>query len=1827
MSIPNANAFDVINIIPEVQSIHDPKLKTLVSEVLPSVAASEASEQVNKAIATAVWEKALGYMLTFYAPSPDVDNEDYVKTAKTIVDLQIIQKLQALAKLESENILINNSQLDVNAKLLVNQDAILAQKISILNALKDLAPANLQERIKKLKKSYLKEGWNVRDRTAEYSASQTVFNALIQGGQALPPIPTPTVQFEAEFRKEKHQFREEVIIKTIRLIQAALKINKYQGESLTVEARNRLSSLLSEQYKELRQILATRSSLLEQRLNNNEQVRLEIQQGLRLGEKAEDYPVNILTEDISLISRRVAESISEESDVVYENEKQLHLLTQELHQRDLKVALAKLEARQLGIERAPLDPNLSCEKLLERRTARLAIEQERFEIRNSNIDAIIKAEKALKTSLQKQLTHLTTQRQSQETTFIASLEQEINQLRTDKQAMKRHMNETNIIDFKERIFIIQEALSENKSFYSPYRGQTPAQRTELLARLQQQRMALVRLLRLHVNGIQETLQAHLKASGENETAHNLRQRIFNLVHEIGIFGVEHSTKKDFNPTSPLMPREQKALLEQLLKTQNESIGQLDGVIRDLKEQLEELRPPGVPLDTEVPNHTIVFLEGQIESLTRSLTQVNLEKMDTEYEIEKLKRIINRQPRQQIAKESAKKIQEELAALIDQEKNPTDTWKTKLAITAKKWATLDKRFQLIARQGNEKLVEEQTAAALLEAHIRHLEKQADVNLHPVLQKLVFNRRQELEDLKTTIKMTEAANLTHEQVVKKAAENKLKESIQLLKNEQGRGHLRSATTQDILEALLQNQMLLIEKWSPQQAFLQPKLDAARQMHAETQGPSPLRPVEGVRDYLADLELETAKVATPLALLELETALNEELRTDLKEVRTESLEEARAHIEKRRRKQVKARGKLSGADPTWGQKRELAILDAQIKLEETYQQQQDKARDIDILTRRLKVLNAHLPKLAKAEQHTPETLPGLRQQVALELTNRQLEAERLKIQLYELNAENNTLVTQLGILRDTISAKNTLMQNSGTKPTLVKSKYLAMPGPRDKDVQNLLVAHHPAWEVPSWMQFLKSEGPDGQKAYTAFQKELNDDQWRIRQDQAYHQELLNRLQEIRAIPAQRNAQGMVEEATLLVREAQIKTLQKQGNKLDAKVRSARINFHAKMMHRISDETLKRSEMIEKWKAANDIFKGSNLPNDPQIEVNTRKIEAQEAVIAQLNNGFHEQILKYRAIRPSKRHVLEPLMDAKSNGQKFAAVMKMGKDAVYQKKYERPEELEMRQGFAAAGYTFQKGIEQALNTEGENVADLIFNLVHQFVEWADKRPDLAQRLVVDIALSVQMAGQASGNLDALLSGIKVKLYTNATLGEIGRDVWPLPPVTTEEFKFLALADLFRQAPNIIAGTRAAQVGWGNYWNSGVASALLGALKEGIQQKVMNSAIRSFVQDTSPAALRPLNIALSVAQGQSAAAIMAEQRALSTWQLAGNLGQAIRKPKSVRESITRKFKNTYRVLKEARGLNLVGRILTTVVLPTVLVAASVGVVVAAIVSTGGIAGILVALGWAALGLTSAATVPPMFNGIWDYFDPGPLEALNKINAREILSENTEERHKLINQRNDFLNRLVAVKMLPKLEITKPELAEIIAMRKRKPNPINTLRDSFNSELKSALNADQLLKTEPLTPEAVMSTFNRVYAEQDIRGKCLACAASITHHNPALLADRIEELVIEPLFRRNFRELTRTPNLLEDDKRVGTMINWLDHGFQNEFLNVVATYQTPEQYKRDVQQKAQVAREGIANAYGQAHKRLARLPRDQQTNAARHKGAVQLVNTWDSAYPVPEWPS
>lgn len=881
------------------------------------------------------------------------------------------------------------------------------------------------------------------------------------------------------------------------------------------------------------------------------------------------------------------------------------------------------------------------------------------------------------------------------------------------------------------------------------------------------------------------------------------------------------------------------------------------------------------------------------------------------------------------------------------------------------------------------------------------------------------------------------------------------------------------------------------------------------------------------------------------------------------------------------------------TVGRQRKLNLMDEAIKLEKIHAEQTEVALQRDMEIKKLQILRTHFPELRNKEM--PAEVPGSNRIIA----DLRTQMQKIEATLKDLNAVNRDLIKKMNDGRNLIKARQAVLnemtpQEQG-EPQSLGGNYLS--STIDKSIKQLVLGLEGSWESSEWGTLLKDDDKDGH--YAQFRAEINAQRLRRQEVEADKTAIKKRIGEL-----EEQLEGASGAEAYRLLNGQIETLTREWKKLDSESRQAQIAFRGAFMKRITEQTgkirihevetannlevtklqlqthtRKKAEIqanIERIEQTEATIEQDNTPQtlarlhtlDLEISQYKRKmneeqdaidrlnseikkyilqIEQDQVAIAALDRGFEKQMTRYRSTKKPETYIFRELAEAYGSKQGRAqATISAGISIYFASTYAAPHTFQCKHEIAKLGYSFKAGMKQLGSYQS------LDQLIKEFVRWSDTHPAITESIMADVAMTISTWGNRS-LLETFTTGLIARRYTRTIFSGLGTDV-SSEKFTEKDFKFFAMADIVRHGPTSAAIPRALiTFGQSIAGGSSVLASSAYALVGGTVEYTADRAVQHFVQETSPEILQPLSVLLEIANGVPANQIVAEQRLLATLQLAAQVKDSVLRPKDMLESLVRKFKNSWKILTKAKGLELGLRILTTVVLPTVLV----GGAVAALALAAPLGGIGVALGLAFLCVAAAGSSSTFFYGLWNWLYPNTEKSLQHDNAEEFLRSHQTFQDGLLAHREGFIDKLKKRQLIPKLD-SDPAMRRTIAQvlwNRPEPLTIERLRSGFSAQLTRALEAEKKLKGDNLiAPEDVIRVYRDVLKLSALKESCDRICED--RGDAAELSRILQAEILSPFFA------VAPPK--------GLLIHWLDEGFRSQFIKEIASYTTPEAYQDKV---------------------------------------------------------
>lgn len=457
-----------------------------------------------------------------------------------------------------------------------------------------------------------------------------------------------------------------------------------------------------------------------------------------------------------------------------------------------------------------------------------------------------------------------------------------------------------------------------------------------------------------------------------------------------------------------------------------------------------------------------------------------------------------------------------------------------------------------------------------------------------------------------------------------------------------------------------------------------------------------------------------------------------------------------------------------------------------------------------------------------------------------------------------------------------------------------------------------------------------------------------------------------------------------------------------------AAKISYHGAFLQRIID---KLGEYVQEEASLREKLAAlqQTMPEDaePATSEPLQKLITQQTKINDrlrhlnsykdtLQNAFQTQLEAYQRIPQPRKEFLELLKEQVRN--EAFNYLTMG--FYSSEAYVTADEFITRKRYAEAGYCLAKAMAEWTQWQGTNPASILYNLVQDFLRWADDYPRDAARLASDILLTISIF-HGQGLIDTLSQQVNAKIFVSSVLGTMGRDMAD-KPITPEHFKFRALADLVRYGPKASAGANAlrnvgAQLMQGNFL-AAMWDGITTYANDGYKASVIQRTVDALTDNTAQIA----RVALALMRGDSMQQIITSQAMIELVTVVGNIRRAYLSPGAIMREAMRKLATPFNEIRHAVGgvaerSTRLSSLTITVVIPTVMVAASVAGIfmatIAAVVSAVFLLNFYV------------RKVHPLVNRFWS-------ETPRILTERAILDKHRDEVNTLADQHLADLRRL-----------------------------------------------------------------------------------------------------------------------------------------------------------------------------------------------------------------------
>lgn len=576
--------------------------------------------------------------------------------------------------------------------------------------------------------------------------------------------------------------------------------------------------------------------------------------------------------------------------------------------------------------------------------------------------------------------------------------------------------------------------------------------------------------------------------------------------------------------------------------------------------------------------------------------------------------------------------------------------------------------------------------------------------------------------------------------------------------------------------------------------------------------------------------------------------------------------------------------------------------------------------------------------------------------------------------------------------------------------------------------------------------------------------------------------------------------------------------------------------------------------------------------------EISVLKTEIAALKKGYEAQKRTYERLPRGEHLLLDQLQNYFSD--RLKEMLTFGAVGAG---YKSIKDFDRECQFATHGYQWQKVLTDELsNTRGyANSVDFFNAQVRDFLVFADAYPDLAQGIAVDFALTLNVL-QDKGPLENLLSGLRASAYTNRLLGELGRDVEADPELSPELYqqvaKYRALADLAKWGP-MAASMPGVLEGFGaGFMEGGFWGGLIGGARAGVSNSVSVTITRDVLRNMSNEQTPVILAIAAVANGESVASVIDEQKNLELIRIGGDVRRAINDPAAAKSAFRRFWHNQRIAFQNDGALKKMARVAAFAV--PVVAGAGLGVATFFALPVVAPAVLILAIVGAALtGLLAGSAGTRFLLSL-----PG-MNSYKAVVARQHVQSKAND---LKIARDGMLENLRSKRVLRQEVRKETDHALLKELRNATPSPLTQIEQDLLRELNARLEQQKAaVSGRELTPKEIQNLFFEVV------GKRLS-------HASTPLSDAVDNLMAAQ--SPQMTHLTDQQRYAIKQGVMDTLTqrlvdDWfkqaLDPAFEGELFRLVEQYQTPEQFE-DAQRTMQVqlnthqiaAREELASAVG-----------------------------------------
>lgn len=334
----------------------------------------------------------------------------------------------------------------------------------------------------------------------------------------------------------------------------------------------------------------------------------------------------------------------------------------------------------------------------------------------------------------------------------------------------------------------------------------------------------------------------------------------------------------------------------------------------------------------------------------------------------------------------------------------------------------------------------------------------------------------------------------------------------------------------------------------------------------------------------------------------------------------------------------------------------------------------------------------------------------------------------------------------------------------------------------------------------------------------------------------------------------------------------------------RDLQVQKHGMTLHRILKVTTQisqqRLQILGKKPNAQAPAKVENEIIAGQLKLQEEETIAElDASLEILKKAFDEEIRAYSSY-PDPQLTLQELLtkELKGAAEELISLVSL-KETIH-----KPEEFRMRWEAAQLGYDWKSAAKEFLEKEGVSIPKLLSTLVNEFLSFAEQHPGLAEALVTDIAITIDLLGDQTA-LTILINGMHSRLLARGVIRGMGWGDEAEPPLEPKDLKWLALVDAGRYCPLVATGVQTAQAAVTGLKRAGLTGGLISALKAAVLKIPKNQLIQRIAKQTAPEHLDAVETTLRTLRGDSLGTLLASRQRVVAAELAGELATAYFRP------------------------------------------------------------------------------------------------------------------------------------------------------------------------------------------------------------------------------------------------------------------------------------------------------------------------------------------------------